>query len=558
MMGEGRVAEPPQRRAEHHHGVPSAPGVAFGPAHVLHRRALIGGRRRVPSEERLSEVARFDDAVRGLDGELSADASGFSDEQHGGIALALLTSHRAVLADPQLVSRTRDLIADEGQGAERALKQTLGELAQRFAQLRSPEFRDLWRDVEGIGSALLARLHGDADRLVGVEPGDILVARSVTIRDVIDLCAAGAAALVLEEGSLTSHVVVLCRSAGLAAVSGVRGALEAIDDETFLFVDGDAGVVLVGEAARSRRNTEASAPTTAPQAEPPSPAASRLVDETGRAIVLRANLDIDLDADRARRLGADGVGLWRTFYLYLGRETVPSEDELAAIFAGTLAEFAPAIVTVRLLDLSGPFAERELPHELRGLGDCRGVRLMEQRPEVMDTQLRALMRASAAGRLRILLPFVSELEEITSIAARARFHADDLGVAMPQIGVMIEVPAILMQIDDVAAASDFLAVGSNDLTALLLARSRDAPSARSDTGAPAVLFEAIRRVVEAGERHGVSVSICGEIASQPMHAAALLASGLREFSIAPRLMPTMRAAMAVALGSAARNRELLG
>lgn len=509
-------------------GIASAPGVAIGPAHVLVRRAVVGGRRRVPAAERAAERARLEAAVATTEAALEQSATSLGDDEASGIARALLISQRAILRDPQLVAPTIRAIEESGLGAERALERSLRALEQRFARLGNVAFRELWRDVEGLGAALLAQLREGEQRLLGVDPGDILVARAVTVRDVIDLVSAGAAGLVLEEGSLTSHVAVLCRSAGLPAVTGVEGALRAIKDEAPLRIDGDAGSVERVDAAE-----------VAPAAEPPPvPAAALDAARDDENLCLRANLDLDLDAGRARAHGASGVGLWRTFYLYLGRSRLPEEAELEAIFRSVLADFAPEPVAVRLLDLSGPFADHELPIALRGLPDCRGVRLMRHRPNVIQSQLRALVRAAPAGALRILVPFISEVDELRQIRGLVDEIAAAEGMPSPALGAMIEVPSALLQLDALAGLADFFAIGSNDLGALLLARSRDDPSATR--GLPPALRTAIAMIVEAGARHDVPVSLCGEIASDPSLTHELMELGLRELSMTPRLLPAVR------------------
>lgn len=522
-------------------GIPSAPGVAWGPAHVLVRRALVGGRRRVPAGERPAELARLEAAFRAVEATLEQSAASLGGDDAGGIARALLTSQRAILRDPQLLEPTHRAIVEAGVGAERALERSLRELEQRFRKLGSAAFRELWRDVEGLGAALLSELRGAEHRLLGIDRGDVLVARAVTVRDVIDLVSAGAAGLVLEEGSLTSHIAVLCRSAGLPAVTGVTGAVRAIRDETPLRVDGDVGVVERAEPAAGLGDGDGD--STAEVAALAAPSAG----DADAAVCLRANLDLNLDPQHARRWGARGVGLWRTFYLYLGREQLPTEDELAQAFTAVVAGFAPDPVAVRLLDLSGPFADHELPAPLRGLPDCRGVRLLRHRPEVVRTQLRALVRAAPAGNLRVLVPFVSDISELRAVRAMAAAVADEQGLPAPPIGPMIEVPSALLQLDELAAEADFLAIGSNDLGALLLARSRDEPSATR--GLPSALRRAIRMVVDAGRRHRLAVSLCGEIASDPSLTGDLIELGLRELSMTPRLLGPVRAAASRALAT---------
>ncbi len=503
---------------------------------------MAGRRGRLIPEGRDDEVRRLDRAVATLSRELDLHAENLQtlSSEAGTIAVALLASQRAILRDPQLIERTRALIRERGLGAERALQAALHELEARFAALAQPAFRALWRDVEELGSALLATLGGQTGRLV-VDAGDVLVAQDVTVGDVIELVRSGAAGLVLEAGSLTSHVAVLCRSAGLPAVTGVAGALRQIADDTPLRIDGDLGQILVGPVALDPPGGPGG-PATARDRRPDSGGLAAALAQDTAGLTLRANLDIDFNAARARDLGAQGVGLWRTFYLYLGRTTMPSEAELAARFRQVLGDFAPEPVTVRLLDLSGPFADDELPPELRNLGDCRGIRLLRRRPEVIATQLRALAAASDAGVLKVLVPFVTDPGELDAVRALADGFCRELDRPRLQIGAMIEVPAALLQLEALAARADFLAIGSNDLKALLLGQDRDAAPAMADPLHPA-LATALEMVVRAGTAAGVDVCLCGELAADPTQTGALRRIGLRELSMAPRLIPRVRAAL---------------
>ncbi len=524
-------------------GSPSAPGVAVGPAHVVRSRRRKVARRHVRSDRRSEELARLESAVarvvEGLD-DTDAHLALAPPSEATQLAGALVTSHRALLVDPLFMGGVRARVSDEGLAAEWALEQTLADLKTRFAQLTRPEFRGWFRDVEGLASELLGELVGQSPgRYLECDSGDVVIARALTISDLITLIRRGAAAVVLEEGSLTSHVAVLCRSAGLPAVTGVVTARDRVHEDQLVEVDGDRGTARVGLP----RNRATGRPTSGSWTPAPEHEALRVAD--GTEVLLRANLDLRLDADWARRQGTTGVGLWRTFFLYLNRLTLPTEDELAATFSEVVRDFAPAPVTIRLVDLSGPFDDEELPVDLRGLGECRGVRLRHERPEVVRTQVRALVRASVHGQVRVLVPFVTEPEEVAWVRAELARAQAELGIDTTiALGAMVEVPALLLGLDALAATCDFMAIGSNDLSALLLAHSRDRPRYERGPGPHPALLAAIEAVVAAGQRHGVEVSLCGELASDPRATRALLATGLRVLSLAPRLAPALRLTVA--------------
>ncbi len=547
-MAEGRVAEigvgAPGTDADGQtlQGVGAGPGLGCGPAHLLLRRPLNLRRRSLAPEARGHEVVRLRGAAAAFEAELLAVAGELeaADEPGAALAVSLITSQRAMLRDDELISRAEAAIVGQGATAEQAVLTALQALEARFGALKAPTIRAIWRDIEDVGHALIGRLGGDMGRLT-IDPGDVVIAHDLTVGELISVIKAGAAGLVLESGSMTSHVAVLCRSAGLPAVLGVTGALRSVQDEVRVCVDGESGRVGLGGAAEAVADWSPRA--VAAGSSPPGalfgPGGDDGSDSDG--LIWRANLDLDWRSDQVGRYGAKGVGLWRTLYLYLGRDELPSEDELALAFSAVAERCAPAPVTVRLLDLSGPSDDADLPLALRGLGDCRGVRLLRHRPDVIDTQLRALLRAGRHGNLRLLLPFVSDVAEVHAIRARLeRLRAEVDGPQLP-LGAMVEVPALLLSLPELAEACDFLAIGSNDLGALLLGTGRERGGFERPTLPPA-LATAMRWTVEAGRAAGVPVSLCGELAAEPSLMGALLDLGLREFSLAPRLLPRVRAA----------------
>lgn len=533
-------------------GIPTSPGQGSGPAQVVRVDRPEVDRRPITRRKVGSEQVRFDAAVADVMADLErteAQLRADDPSEQARLALALVGSHRAVLCDPLLIVGVHRLIAGERLCAEWALERVLGDLRTSFARLESPELRDWWRDVEALAASLLRRLVPGGDtRTLRVRPGAVLVARQLSVVDAIAAVRAGSAAVVLEEGSLTSHVAILCRSAGLPAVVAVQGACLRLPAGQWLRVDGDSGQVeLLGDADAEEETPGSARPAFISSAVAIDPIAAPLHTACGEPIALRANLDLRLDAGFARRHGTLGVGLLRTIYQYAGLEELPGQDTLARLYGDVVADFAPEPVTIRLLDLGGPLEEADLPEALRGLQDCRGIRLMEHRPEVLDSQLRALCRAASAGHLRILVPFVTTVTELLDVRARVDVICDGLDLATanrPQVGAMIEVPAAVFLAEEIAQASDFLAIGTNDLTQYLFAIRREATTTRRAALPPLALLRAIEMVTSAGRARGIPVSLCGEWASEPEAVPALLEAGLRELSVSPTLAPAVRAAVA--------------
>ena len=519
--------------AEQLRGFSAAPGRSCGPSHLVRSRHTKVARKLLPKSQREQEVERLEEAAQALSQELTRSMStlgGQPDSETRALAEALINSQQAVLSDPLFIGGMKRAVTERGLCAEWAVEQTLEELQRRFRALTDERFKAWFNDVRGIAEELLSALDGAAPRrYLLCDPGDVVVACSLTISDTIALLERGAAGFVLERGSMTSHVAVLCRSAGVPVVTGLNTATELLSEEQLLVVDGGRGEVhLVAERPRWAQVTESFEETLPPAVAP-----------DGTPVTLRANLEVKLDARWAQAQGTEGVGLWRTFFQYLGRLDLPSEDELTARFTKVAQDFAPAPVHVRLLDLSGPFDEEELPLALRGLGPCRGIRLRHRRPEVLETQIRALVRASKHGQLRLLVPFVTDADELVWVKERVAGAIAELNPnAQLPVGAMIEVPAALLCLEDICTHAEHLAIGTNDLNALLLGYGREDP--RQPGPPPRVLLNAIEAVVSAAAERGLTVSLCGEMAADPRATRALMETGLRQLSLTPRRAPAVR------------------
>lgn len=537
--------------ADRYAGVATSPGVGAGPAQVVQRSRPQVPHRRVAPDQRPAERERFGEAVSSMLRELVSTEEQLragEDNEHSALALSLVGSHRAVLNDPLLIEGVRAEILDQGRCAEWALERVLDKLHQALDRLGNADLRDWWRDVEALAATLMRRLLGEHEGgAIRARAGVVLVAHELGVGEAIAAVRAGVAAIVLEEGSLTSHVAILCRSAGLPAVVAVEHACTRFEEDVVLRVDGDAGQVQVlgrqSPTPAGRRSFDSLAVTG-------EDLSTALKTADGVVVKLRANLDLRLDAAYARRHGTRGVGLLRTVYQYAGRSDMPTLEELTALYRSVLADFAPEPVSIRLLDLGGPIEDEALPPPLRGLSQHRGIRLWAHRPEVIDLQLEALCRAADAGRLRILVPFVTEALEIVRVRDRVRTLASAGGAPEPEIGAMIEVPAALMLIDEIADQCDFLAIGTNDLCQFLFAVPRDAPVHEGTTQPEPALLRAVALVTDAGRARGIDVCLCGELASRPEAVPLLLRAGLRELSVSPRLAPAVRPAVATCTVSA--------
>jgi phosphoenolpyruvate-protein phosphotransferase len=347
--------------------------------------------------------------------------------------------------------------------------------------------------------------------------------------------------LAVEGGSPTAHVAILARAYGIPAVVGVRGLFAAAEHATSLAIDGATGEIVIDpdEATRADFATRQAiaAPTLADVSGP-------VVTPDGVIVTLLANIGRPEEAVPARAAGAGGVGLFRTEFLFLERSAPPSEDEQERAYRTVLEVFAPLPVTVRLLDVGG---DKDLPylhlaHEANPFLGQRGIRLATVRRDLFKTQLRALARASSAGRLKVMAPMVADRADVAHLRELWSESTTGLSHSAVAIGAMIEVPSAALLADDLLTEIDFASIGTNDLLQYVLAADRGDPalSRYHDPVHPAHL-RLIDQVARAATRTGCALSVCGEMASDPIGAALLIGLGVRELSMVPAAMPAVRA-----------------
>ena len=535
-------------------------GIASGQAVLLVRR---GRALRVPlAEGRIGdEVARLDRARERSRQQISAIRTQLS-AGPGAEMAPLFDAQLLMLDDPLLVGRARTLIRDEKVNAEWAVQRAFDEIATLFDEIDDPYLRDRRGDVADVAGRVRMNLRDGARGLQDVlDRGDgpfVLVADDPPPSVAAQVDWSRVTGLAIDAGSRTSHTAILARSLGIPTVVGLGEATQHVRPGMPVIVDGTMGELIVepsGEVA------EALAARAGPQQSPAPSAASRgpVLTRDGTRIRLEANVDRVEDVAVARREQADGIGLFRS-ELLLNGDGLPgltgpeSERAQAEIYRGAILAMAPRPVTIRTFDLdqtqattgrasvdSGPELDR---HRVLGL---RGVRLGISQPALLDTQLRAILRAATTGgTVRVLVPFVTAPFEMQYVAARLELARRALaaeGLQPPRValGAMIEVPAAALAADYLAAVSDFLAVGTNDLVQYLLAADRtDERLASLVSGVHPALLRLLRLLPRLAARHAVPVSVCGELASQPAMLALLVGLGVREFSMTPTALGAAR------------------
>lgn len=528
------------------HGIGASPGIAIGPA-FAHRPTLPEiHTRRVDDVD--GEVARLEAAVAAVLARLvvlEAQAATEAGSELGDI----FEAHRMFLEDPSFSGDAIDTVRSDSICAEAAVSLVTDRLATEFADLGDEYFSARAADVRDIGTQLVRHLLGLGESgFSHLTRPVVIVANDLTPSETVTIPPGMALAFVTEVGSPTSHTAILARGLGIPAVVGVGGAQVATGTE--LAVDGHGGSVWVEpDAITLTALRERQAAETAARAQAALHASEPAISRDGVVIEVVANIGNPADAARADEMGAEGVGLFRTEFLFIDRGSAPSEEEQYQAYRQVFEVFGDRPVVVRTLDVGG---DKEVPgielgEELNPFLGKRGVRLTLDAPELFGAQLRALLRAAVGANLKLMFPMVASLSEVEATRAAvdaAKRELDEQGVQRAhafEIGIMIEVPSAAVTADLLAPHVDFFSIGTNDLTQYTLAVDRTNPAVApmADALHPAVL-RLIKQVIDAAHAHGKWVGLCGELAGDPVAAPVLLGMGLDEWSMNPPAIPLVK------------------
>jgi multiphosphoryl transfer protein len=537
-------------------GLPAAPGIALGAARHFRVPAP-----EIPTERASDSQAEWEALQRALDRvrtEIRATRDSVA-ARAGEYSAAIFDAHLLFLEDDALLEPARRAIFEQGRNAAQAWHGAAETVAAEYRSLDDEYLGARAEDLAGVARQVVAELvGGDAAAAAVVEPG-IVVAADLTPADTAALDRELVRGIATAYGGPTSHSAILARSLGIPAAVGLGEQLLDVTEGAPLALDGDAGAVVVDPAEElvrdyERRSAEHDEASRRALASSQLPARTR----DGRRIEVVANVGSPEDVDAAVGSGAEGVGLLRTEFLFLERDSIPLEDEQFAAYADMAERLQGRPLILRTLDVG---ADKPLPYiprraEANPFLGVRGIRLGLAQPELLETQLRAALRVAALHPLKVMFPMVTTLAEYhqaVSVLARAREQLGGEAAGPLEVGIMVEVPAAALAAEAFAPEVDFFSIGTNDLIQYTMAaeRGNDAVAGLADGMHPAVL-RLIRAVVEAAEAFGKWVGVCGELGSDPLAVPVLVGLGVSELSVNPPAIPaTKEAVRQVDAGAAA-------
>lgn len=549
-------------------GIGASRGAALGRARVRLPHALEVEQEHIAEDQVEAEIERIHRAIEQVRGEMHS----LRERLHGALAHEVgefLDLHALLLDDPELLQGLDDYIRHKRYTADYALRRQRDRIANVFLGMDDAYLRSRIDDIDQVIGRLHAALHQRDAELQGVA-GDILVTDAIAPAEVAQLQAQGVLAVVTTTGSALSHSAILARSLHLPLVVGASYALQALNDGDVIVVDGGEGIVVrEPDAADLKAHQQRVAAYKREHRQ-----LNRLRREPTRTldgidIKLWANAESRADVAEAHALGAAGVGLYRTEFLFLGTHDLPDEESQFRSYRELVLGLTGRTATIRTLDLGADKADDTglaLRNEENPALGLRGIRLSMARREIFRTQLRAILRASGYGPLRILLPMISGREEIRAaralideVAAELRAQGHAIAAQLP-LGAMIEVPSAAIALSGFIREVDFLSIGTNDLVQYVLAADRNNDYlGELYTPLHPGLLRLLHEVIRTGRRSGKPVAVCGEMAGDARFTPLLLALGLEEFSLHPgTLLEVRRAIRGVCLGDLrSRARALL-
>lgn len=549
------MAEPPPEVAGERifQGMGVAPGIAEGKVLIHFQEEEAIPFRDIPESELDAEVARFEAALLATRKELAELQERLTESAGAGDA-SIFDAHLLVLEDPSLIDEVNKGIRAQRHNAEFVFQGVSHHFIKTLSAIDDAYLRERALDLEDVARRVIRHLLGKSgQRLTAHDRNHIIVADELTPSDTATLNRGNVGGFVTEKGSKTSHTAIMARALGIPAIVGIEGICDKLENGDVILIDGYSGKLFLNPSAETLSGYQQLAEEKEHIEEGlETLRESDSVTMDGRHIILSANIELPEELDDVASCGAEGIGLYRTEFLYFNRSTPPDEEEQYAIYRQVAERIAPQSVIIRTLDIGGdkPTECLDLTEEENPFLGCRAIRFCLRHPEIFKTQLRAILRAAVHGHLRLMFPMISGREELLHAKSlldesmeelRARGEAFQADI---EVGIMIEVPSAALIADMLAKEVKFFSIGTNDLLQYLMAadRGNERISHLHDPAHPAVT-RILKTIIDAAHAAGIWVGVCGELAGDIEFTPLLIGLGIDELSASAALVPRVKKAI---------------